>query len=264
MNRNHGIHLSRRLVAELRYLTEVHVRGMRSPGTLARYLEMKGGIRVLGGPFEGLCYHEKSSGSSWLPKILGTYEKEIAEIFNRYYLEQFEAVLDIGCAEGYYLAGIGRLLRTLPRPPRLIGYDIDEKAIANARDLLSLNEIRSELYHRPVAAADFKANRRFYIVDIEGAESDMFNELIVRKLNESDLLIEIHDTPGQHRVLNDLGSRFAATHTSRVFSKKERTLFDFPNQSNLPMTAAWKFRWMDEGRKYGNQWLHLRSKDRRI
>src|SRR5947207_15823212 len=60
------------------------------------------GTRILEGPFQGLIYGDRSFGSMYWPKLLGTYEKELSACFTAHNLCQYDLFLNLGCAEGYY------------------------------------------------------------------------------------------------------------------------------------------------------------------
>src|SRR6267143_1703442 len=57
---------------------------------------------VVSGPFAGMKFNNKYLD---LPKILGTYEIELHEVFDRLRERNFHMVVDIGAAEGYYAVG---------------------------------------------------------------------------------------------------------------------------------------------------------------
>src|SRR5687768_17261507 len=63
-------------------------------------------LEVLTGPFAGMKYPYASNGSAVFPKLLGTYESEISELFRYERLKRYRTFIDIGCAEGYYLVGV--------------------------------------------------------------------------------------------------------------------------------------------------------------
>jgi len=61
---------------------------------------------VQNGHFKGMKYIKRSSGSALLPKILGSYEEPIQGWIREVIEDKnYENILDIGCAEGYYACG---------------------------------------------------------------------------------------------------------------------------------------------------------------
>ena len=61
---------------------------------------------VHAGPFAGMRYVDRSVGSCFIPKLLGTYERELAPKIERICRRQPGLVVDVGAAEGYYAVGL--------------------------------------------------------------------------------------------------------------------------------------------------------------
>jgi hypothetical protein len=57
------------------------------------------------GPFQSMKYIEHANGNQLLPKILGSYEQPIQDWLWNAISKQYETIIDIGCAEGYYAVG---------------------------------------------------------------------------------------------------------------------------------------------------------------
>ena len=95
-------------------------------------------LQVMNGPFQGMKYIATSNGSQLLPKILGSYEEPIHEwVRERALAWQYETIIDVGCAEGYYAVGFA-----LKSPKsKIIAFDIDTSALANARQLAMINKV---------------------------------------------------------------------------------------------------------------------------
>src|SRR5688572_8039088 len=49
--------------------------------------------KIIAGPFRGLSYLRCSSGSAWLPKLLGTYELELAPTIEELCSRQFDLIV---------------------------------------------------------------------------------------------------------------------------------------------------------------------------
>src|SRR5258708_2693479 len=62
--------------------------------------------RVLQGPFVGMYTRVRAYCSAMLPKILGTYEREIADAIETICQAGCDRIIDIGAAEGYYAVGM--------------------------------------------------------------------------------------------------------------------------------------------------------------
>ena len=62
---------------------------------------------VLSGPFKGMRYPLRSSGQGGLlPKLLGTYERELSPAIERLISDRPTLVVNVGAAEGYYAVGL--------------------------------------------------------------------------------------------------------------------------------------------------------------
>lgn len=65
--------------------------------------------RVMSGPFKNMRYTSQSVGSTWAPKLLGTYEQELHDVIAVLIDRQPSIIINIGAAEGCYV--VGMLLR---------------------------------------------------------------------------------------------------------------------------------------------------------
>ena len=104
---------------------------------------------IQNGPFKGMKYIKRSSGSALLPKILGSYEepiqKWVEEVVEK---KKYQNIIDIGCAEGYYACGFAKRLPN----SKITAYDIDKEARKNTAELMKVNnltniEIKAECTH---------------------------------------------------------------------------------------------------------------------
>lgn len=148
---------------------------------------------VKNGPFKGLVYPSTSSAGSMLcPKILGTYESELAAIFQADYLQQFKVIFDLGCAEGYYAVGCA----VVAPESRVIAYDTSEEARRLCAQMADVNQVSERIeIRRECTSSDFACLdgcRALVIVDCEGCERELFQEAVVSNLRASDVVIEIH------------------------------------------------------------------------
>jgi hypothetical protein len=216
------------------FLVATWIRGARTQGELRQFLELIRRVRVVSGPFSGMRYVPHSCGSAWSPKILGTYELEIANLFRRSYLSAFDQVIDIGCAEGYYLAGLGFALRRrfggASSRVSLVGFDTDPRSIATARQLMDLNRLEADLHLRCFEHADMPEGRHLYIVDIEGDELQLLDAAFFARAVTSDVVVEVHDQPGCRRVLQAILDASAHTHSAGIFHRTDRRWDQFPKR----------------------------------
>lgn len=169
--------------------------------------------RVQAGPFAGLRYARfESACSTLLPKLLGTYEQELAPALNQVLAQRYDQIIDVGCAEGYYAVGLALRFPGVP----VLACDINPVALELCRLNAEANQVSSQLVLRAAITPDELArecqNRRCLIVcDCEGWERDLFSAIDPAVLDRCDLLIETHDfiEPGVHDLLRE---HFTATH----------------------------------------------------
>lgn len=163
------------------------------------------------GPFKGLIYPSyQSVGSAIFPKILGSYESELHESIEALINKNFDTIIDIGCAEGYY--AIGFALRN--KAAKIYAYDTDE----TARKLCSEMSILNNVGDRISIKSEFNSTafkeinplqKTLIICDCEGYEAILFNKDILPFIKNSTLLIETHDfinpeiSIGLQKLLND-------------------------------------------------------------
>lgn len=165
------------------------------------------------GPFSGLVYPDAvATGSALLPKLLGSYEDEIHPFITTAAAMNYDDVIDIGCAEGYYAVGLGRLF---PKA-RVLAYDVDEGAREMCRMMAEANGVadRVELNGWCDAAtlASLPEGRRALIVaDCEGYEKTLFTAETAASLIRHDILIECHDYK-EPDISASIRAAFAATH----------------------------------------------------
>ena len=212
---------------------------------IARALREQNGGRVLGGPFAGMAYVEDATEGALAPRLIGTYEDELHPHLAEALAADPEVILDIGCAEGYYAAGLARLA-----PGAVVhAHDTSETAQAACRRMAELNGVEARiriggLFH-PEEFQRFAGQRCLVIVDIEGAEDDLLRPDLAPALAGMRLIVETHDVyrPG---VMDRVRARFAATHDITVVHPGPKTAA-LPellrNRSHLDqLLAVWEFR----------------------
>lgn len=224
------------------------------PMVLERY-----GMVVGGGPFMGMKYIARASGSALTPKIVGTYECELHEVIESAIARRYQTVIDIGCAEGYYAVGLA--LR-LPGA-RIFAFDIDVEALQNLHDLARLNDVqdRIELGGRvePEDLNRFNQGRCLVICDVEGEEITLLDPRRAPALRQHDIIVEIHDGLSSRRIRDALTKRFGDSHHLRFIPFKGRgseqvASLEFLGHMNNRLRAV------DEQRSRGLEWGYFLSK----
>jgi hypothetical protein len=183
-------------------------------GKLAEDFAARYGNSVRLGEFTGMRLLDRSVGSAFLPKLVGSYEAELQPYLRRAATQDWDAVIDIGCAEGFYAVGLAMLFKECQK---VFAFDLTPTARQLCKDLAGLNGVGSKVSihgacdsKRLVEMADGK--RCFVISDCEGFESELFTTETLESLRKSELVIELHEreSPGCTTALSQL---FQATHS---------------------------------------------------
>lgn len=177
--------------------------------------------RVLLGVFKGLYYPTyESAGSVLLPKIIGCYEDELTSVMNEVIQKEYDCVIDIGCAEGYYAVGLALKGRT----KKVLAYDINPRARALCKKMSLANDVNKlvsvfESCSSSELISKSKYNKCLVVCDIEGEENTLFTKDVIASLVFSDVIIELHDyySNGLSRNIVDM---FKTTHVVELIDSK--------------------------------------------
>ena len=176
-------------------------------------------LTVRHGAFRGMKYPEgKSVGSVLIPKLLGSYEQELHPLLARLAARDYSEIVDIGCAEGYYAIGLGRMF---PKA-KIFAYDTNLEAIRLCRLMAEKNGVVDRLITGAFCdAATLQAlpltRRALVVSDCEGYEKHLFTSETARKLAAHDVLIEVHDAV-DIQISSRLRAAFKETHQLEVVS----------------------------------------------
>ena len=221
-------------------------------------------VSVRSGPFAGMRWGTRAVGSMVAPKLIGTYEKELASIVE--HLPGFDLVIDIGAAEGWYAVGL--LYRKTAR--KVVAFEQTENGQNGCRDnakrngVAELLEVRGKcevedlrLLLDPAPRADFRV---LIVSDCEGYENELLVAGVLQRCRRAHLLIETHDSPvpGTHaRLAKELGS----SHIVTEIQPARRSRSDIPFSPANP--APWWLRIsiirrfsLSERRGWGNAWIY--------
>ena len=212
--------------------------------------------KVAAGPFAGMAYIDRSCGSRLAPKLIGCYERELHPAIEAVIGGDYERIIDVGCAEGYYAVGLAWRKRV-----PVVAYDNDPHASSCLRELAELNGVADLIDARshcaPVEFERFAGQRVFLICDIEGGEGELLDPVESPALLGFDLLVEVHDGRSSTRLRDLLISRFGATHqieSIRFGGRREEDAGDLRwiRSKEFRRTAV------DERRQLGLEWLLMR------
>ncbi len=222
---------------------------------LAEQFLAKYGAMVQSGPFAGMRYLDASIGSSFLPKLIGSYECELHPIIQKTLVTPYQSVVDVGSAEGYYAVG---LARNLAGKPKVYAFDTDIAAQELCRQLADINDVKNQVV--VAGYCDFEKlqsslqGRALLICDCEGYELQLLDPKEVPALLTTEIIVELHDTP-QIPVTPQIEARFTDSHSIEIISIEVRNpnlypILDFfePAQQQVALS---------EFRSGIQQWAHL-------
>jgi len=217
------------------------------------------GGRVLSGPFAGMSYTGEAVGSQPGPKLLGTYESELAAVVDDCCKRAFANIVDVGAAEGYYAIG------TLRRIPKAKGVAFESEPAGRRLldSMAKLNDVSNRLTIHglctlpDLAAALESGASNLVIMDVEGAEDELLDPQQCPGLEDAWILVETHEhlAPG---VTEKLTRRFRATHDIKRIDSQPLSATALPTIPSL--TPAMVRLLADEMRSSPMSWLWMTPK----
>jgi hypothetical protein len=178
---------------------------------ISQKLSKQFGDVVLDGSFKGLKYCYDACVSFPPSKRIGSYECELSGVVEYIVSNNYDRIVDVGSAEGYYAVGL--LTRT--KSSLMFAYETTQ----GDRDWLlknaELNGVANRLtvgeFCTPEVLQTIIQGRTFVFSDCEGYEDTLFDLTVCPLLANTDMLIECHDdsVPGITQKLQKL---FAQTH----------------------------------------------------
>jgi hypothetical protein len=220
-------------------------------------------LTVSSGPFKTLRYPlAQSICSTLLPKLLGSYESELHPVLDDVLRNDYDAIVDIGCAEGYY--AIGLALR-FPHA-QVYAFDTDPRSKQLCAEMGKLNCVADRLHigdlcDQQVLRTLPLGEHALIVSDCEGYEGRLFDEQLAEFLVKHDLIIETHDFI-DIELSSKLRDAFAETHEIRSIKslddiEKAHTYYDAKLDS---FNIRDRFRILREGRPTIMEWLVMTSK----
>jgi hypothetical protein len=212
------------------------------------------GDAVLHGPFAGMHYPAASILSRHsVPRLLGSYESELHAVIQAALGYQYERIVDIGSAEGYYAAGFA----VKGRSP-VVAFEADPRELELCREMARVNNVQDRLTARglcnPEALQALAAGKRCFVLsDCEGYESELFDDATVDALRRSEVLIETHGDSYQLLL-----ARFSKTHLVESFTATDRAASEYAELACLGRDADLG---ICEYRPAGQRWLFARSRE---
>ena len=246
-------------IADLRYLGIFHdltAAALVRRAAITNDLITFYGLSVASGPFAGMTLlAEASWGDGDLsPKLLGCYEAELHPAIAKAVSRNPTAVVNIGCAEGYYAVGIAR---ALPRA-KVFAFDANEKAEAICLRAAAVNQVSNRVVVAGTCGIESLARimseneRPLLIVDCEGAELQLLDPAHVPELLQCDMIIECHDFVDP-QITAVLQKRFAASHDIEQVLEGPRDPNEFAGLQNSSSLDRWLA--VNENRPNTMSWL---------
>ena len=184
---------------------------------------------VQAGPFKGMKYVDMAIGSSYLHKLIGSYESILHPTIESLRCKTYDSIVDIGSAEGYYVVGLGKIFPSA----HLVGFEMEEKGRELLQELYKMNGLTNRLSVLGEATYEnitqYITRDTLLICDCEGGELDILNtEKNKKLLDVKTAIIELHDfiRPG---IKEALTKRFEGTHTITIvpFALADKDAFPF-------------------------------------
>ena len=207
----------------------------------------KSGTTVIQGPFSGLEFVRESAEGCHIPKLLGCYEQPLHPHIEALRSRGYEAILNIGCAEGYYAVGLARLNQNT----LVYAFDIDHRARVSCKELALKNHVQDRVIveeeFTKETFSNFSRLRTLVFCDIEGHERDILDATACTELRSMDVIVESHDCihPGTTGLLVD---RFKETHDITIVKDNgSRNLTGLPSWFNElenldQLLSVWEWR----------------------
>ncbi len=203
-----------------------------------------------------------SFGSSIYPKLSGTYENELTDVFLKLVCNNYSCIIDVGCAEGFYAVGLAQHFKEA----KLYAFDISETAQQLCKEMAVLNNVLDRVEIRQECTAEnlstlVKAHRSLIICDCEGYERHLFTKELIDSLQNSDLIIELHPMH-EKDVKEYLHQLFVDTHTIDYTASYDdnRKIFELPDVYSS-LSKIEKIKIVQEGRAFSMDWMIAKAKD---
>jgi hypothetical protein len=211
------------------------------------------------GPFKGMYIDidDSIAHSTSIPKIIGSYEAPVVAAIRELAINQYDTVINIGAADGYYAIGLARVLPNAS----VYAYDVDIQCQSACKELARRNGVSDRvlvLGECTVSTLRSPLTKGALIIcDIEGGEGILFNSSTISGLHFADLIIETHDfrLPGARQKLLD---GFRQTHDIVEYHDRPRERFDYGCLAGVSDDIAKEM--LDERRPPGQSWIVLKSR----
>ena len=234
------------------------LRPLKNPANflLNLFLRIESGNRVLSGPFSGMVFHYPQLEYAML---LGTWELELAGVWEKILTTNFPLMVDVGAAEGYYAVGMAY------RKPdaKVVAYEMDDRVRKNLFALRDANQVNLEVHGKcepkDLANLGERLEGAFILMDVEGYEGVLLDPIEIPSLAKATILVELHDMYFKD-CTTIIEERFKDTHEIQRVNGVKRTLDHLTSSVELAKIFFSQDRllgYMDEGRPYEMHWFYM-------
>lgn len=230
---------------------------MQAPGAFRELLD---DLTVKHGPFSGLKYPDSTSADGcFYPKLLGSFEREIQSLVEKMCQKSFDAVLNIGCSEGFYAVGFAmRMPETL-----VYAYDADPNSLKMCEEMAKVNGVSERVRTGPACTSQSLRQlnlpkEALIFCDCEGCEKEIFTHQNAEKWKTHHLIIEVHDL-FDIEISDYLKNLFEPTHELTVYRSTDdihkAREYDFPELEGFDLATRKLI--LAENRESIMEWFHF-------
>jgi len=246
---------ARRRLKKIYDLVETHRRA-----ELGRDLATLKKFTVQNGFFTGLAVPPKTSwGDDIMPKILGTYEEELFPVFETLKDRSFAALINIGCADGFFAVGLAQRLEF----EKVFAIDISSDALEICKENRAANGVTTPFdYMLSIDQPDLErllADQPDSLVlcDCEGFELELFDGIDSKSIERAVFIIECHDFVDQS-ITERIQTALRPTHDLTLIEEGGRNPNAFTELKSLSNSDRWQA--MNELRPETMHWIIAKPK----
>ena len=222
------------------------------------------GHRVIFGPFKGMKLNPNSYLSKYILAnfALGSYENKVQkelENFSKKY--QYDVFIDIGGADGLFAIGV--LVNNMFK--KTIVFELEKRGQRAILENAKLNSVSDKIEINGIADSNSLSKvisnnpNSVLLMDIEGAEFDIFNKNLLLKMSKMPFIIEIHcfkqDDQKKYKKLKEL---IKLTHDFKVLNNDKQELSSHVHLKDF--TDMQKALVLTERRTIRAEWLVCETK----
>ncbi len=222
----------------------------------ARKIFQRTDMKVIDGPFKGMKVLPLANWGSGdlIPKLLGTYENELYDCLEEVFAFKPSAIINVGCAEGFYGVGCGLRL-----PEATVAFiDIDLASLEIARKNAAANGLAADRCTFSSTFSLLPQGQQFIFMDCEGAEYEYLDPIAHPSLASAIIIAEMHPFNRQGRSIEEVAARFRETHHVKIIRQGPKNPY-IDCMEDIPDMV--KFHLICENRPCTMYWLYMIPKD---